>query len=123
MPCVEIVESKRKRIVKAPFRATVAIVLGTGSAIKAVGHGIGNVGKGLKMGQSKEWVPEADAKRVNGKYVKMPAGEDAKGVNVDAKKAEREVKVFDEKGARLWKDDDWDAQTEKGSVIDEKLES
>ena len=121
MPCVKIVESAPKRIVKAPFRATAAVVLGTGAVVKAVGHGIGKVGKGLKMGQSKEWVPEADAKCVNGRYVKIgaPQGE---GLRVEARKAERQVKVFNEKGARMWKDEDWDASTERGSVVDEKLD-
>ena len=123
MPCVKVAESTPKRIVKAPFRATGAIILGTGSVIKAVGHGIGKVGKGLKMGESKEWVPEADTKCVNGRYLKVgDAGEEGTGVRVEPKKAEREIKVFNEKGVRMWKDEDWDTQTEKGSVIDEKLD-
>ena len=124
MPFVKVVESTPKRIVKAPFRATAAIILGTGSVIKAVGHGIGKVGKGMKMGESKKWVPEADARSVNGKYVKVGRDEEGTGVRVETKKAEREVKVFNEKGVRMWKDEDWDAVTENGSVVDadEKLD-
>lgn len=121
MPSVKIVESVPKRIIKAPFRATSLIFNATGSVIKATGHGISKVGKGLKMGKSSEWVPEADAKKMGTRYVKTNS-EVEKSVPAQAKKAQREVKVFNEKGGRLWGEDDWDAMTEKGSVIDEKLD-
>jgi hypothetical protein len=121
MPCIKVVESVPRRILKAPFRATAAVVIGTGSVIKSVGLGLGKVGNKVKMGDSKEWVPEADVKCVNGRYIKVGANGEEKGVRVEAKKAEREIKVFNDKGARLWGDEDWDACTEKGSILDEKV--
>jgi hypothetical protein len=33
----------------------------------------------------------------------------------------REIKVFDKKGRPIWGDEDSDADTEKGSLVDEKL--
>ncbi|RMZ76283.1 hypothetical protein DV737_g4882, partial [Chaetothyriales sp. CBS 132003] len=125
MPCVKVVESLPKRAFKLPFRATGEVIQGTGSIIKAIGLGIAKAGKALKMGRSTEWILEADVKLINGKYVKATdglGGAGDNGVTLTPRKATREIKVFNEKGSRLWKDDDWDARTEKGSLLDEKLE-
>ncbi|RMZ89755.1 hypothetical protein DV736_g3009, partial [Chaetothyriales sp. CBS 134916] len=124
MHCVKVVESLPKRILKLPFRATGEVIQGTGATVKTIGIGIVKAGQALKMGQSTEWILQADAKLVNGKYVKVTdsVGGGDNGIAIKTRKASREIKVFDEKRSRLWKDEDWDARTEKGSILDGKLD-
>ena len=110
MPQVEIKEKKRIRVLKAPFRATGAIVLGTGLAIRAVGIGISKLGSKLQMGPSSEWVAEADI--------------DSDGKKIDRSKPQPEQKkpidVFNEKGEKNWSDGASVASTDIGSDYDEK---
>lgn len=110
MPQVEIKEKKRIRVLKAPFRATGAIVLGTGLAIKAVGTGISKLGSKLQMGSSSEWVAEADL------------GPEGKKIDRSKPQAEQKkpIDVFNEKGEKNWSDEASIASTDIGSDYDEK---
>lgn len=111
MPQVEIKEKKRTRVLKAPFRATGAILLGTGSVIKAIGNGISKLGGRAKMGSSSEWVDEADI------------NSDGKRTDWSKPRAEhkRTVDVFNEKGEKSWSDEASVASTDVGSDFDEKI--
>jgi hypothetical protein len=111
MPMVKIKERKRVMIAKAPFRGVGLLVGGTGAAIRSVGHGLCLLGNKVKMGKSSDWVAEADVK--DGKVVKN---------NTDAVPAAKtEVKIFNEKGEKLWKWEDDDASTTAGSVHEKEF--
>jgi hypothetical protein len=115
MPAVEVKERKRVTVAKAPFRAVGFAIGGTGQVIKIVGQGLSKLGNKVKMGSRSEWVLEADVVVKNGRYVK-------KGVGVDVnERGKTEIKIFDAKGNRLWKNDDGDASTTAGSIFDEKV--
>jgi len=115
MPAVEIKERKRVTVAKAPFRVVGFAIGGTGLVIKSVGRGLSKVGNKVKMGSRSKWVPEADVIVKNGRHVK-------KGDGVDAnERGKTEIKIFDAKGHRLWKEDDGDASTTAGSIFDEKV--
>jgi len=117
MPAVQVKEKKTVTVAKAPFRAVGLVIGGTGLAIKSIGHGLYSIGTKVKMGSRSEWIPEADVVVKNGKKVK------ASSVVVD-KGNKTEIKIFDEKGRKLWKDDDSDSGTLSCSTYatDEKLE-
>lgn len=97
-------------------------VSGTGAVLKGIGHGLTHVGDKMKMGKSKQWVPEADVKfNVSEKawhkdHSKVQGGGRLGTFVEDVEK--RETKVFDEKGRRLWGDEDSLASTEGGSAVD-----
>jgi hypothetical protein len=113
MPMVKIKERKRVQIIKAPFRGVGLLVGGTGAAIRGVGHGLCLLGNKVKMGKSSEWVAEVDVK--DGKKV-------VKNNNTDAVSAPKtEVKIFNEKGQKLWKWEDDDASTTAGSVYEKEF--
>jgi hypothetical protein len=114
MPMVHVKEKKRIQLIKAPFRGVAAVVGGTGLAIKGVGKGLCWVGEKVRMGQSGQWVAEADLDK-DGK-IKGKAKKD-NGVTGAEKK---EVKIFNEKGEKMWRDDDDSASTTAGSIYDEK---
>ncbi len=132
IPMVEIKERKRVRVAKAPFRAVGLMVGGVGLAIRSVGHGVAKLGDLAVMGPSSEWVPEADV-GANGKKIdwfkrfdqehkdrlskieRAQAGAQSKSVVQSA------TKVFNEKGEKLWKDDDSIASTRAGSDEEEVL--
>ena len=122
-----VTENNITHVVKAPFRLVGSCVSGTGKGIAAIGRGIAHVGEKAKLGKSKEWVPEADV-RYDGKGKayrkddkKMTTKSTTTTTTAQAEaEYKREVKVFDEKGRRLWGDEDSLASTEGGSVVDEK---
>jgi hypothetical protein len=114
MPMVHIKEKKRIQVVKAPFRGVAAVIGGTGLAIKGVGKGLCWVSEKVQMGKSGEWVAEADLDK-DGK-IKGNGKKDC-GVTGTEKK---EIKIFNEKGEKTWKDDDDTASTTAGSIYDEK---
>ena len=115
MPRVEIKEKKRVRVLKAPLRATGAILLGTSLAMQAVGNGLTKVGNKISMGPSSEWVAEVDidssGKKIN--RSKYPAEQ-----KLGDKK--RYIDIFNEKGQRNWSDGASIASTDVGSDYDEK---
>ena len=113
MPMVRIKEKKRVQVIKAPFRGVAAVVGGAGLAIKGVGKGLCWVSEKVHMGQSGQWVAEADFDK-DGK-IKVKGKDDE---SVDGKK--KRVKIFNEKGEKMWKDDDDNASTTAGSIYDEK---
>lgn len=120
MPMVQIKERRRIRVVKAPFRAVAAVVGGTGFVFKQIGKGISNAGKGLKMGQSSQWVPEADVD-ASGKKIDW-AQKERKEARVDRKAVKKPAKIIDEKDEKLWDDAASDASTEAGvETTDEKF--
>jgi len=116
--CVEIKEKKRLRLVKAPFRATGAIIGGTGVVIKAVGRGVCKVGKAMKMGPSSQWIPEhdigPDGNRTNWSKVKDVS------MKVERPTARKTIDVFNEKGEKNWSGGASVASTDIGSDSDEK---
>jgi len=118
MPCVEVKEKKRVRVVKAPFRLTGAVISGTGSVIKVVGRGVYKAGKAMQMGSSSQWVPEADigpdGKKIGSRKVKDGA------VKVEKPGEKKTIDVFNEKGERNWSDGASMASTDVGSDFDEK---
>ena len=132
MPSVEIKEPSLPRIAKSPFRLLGGTVSGTGKVISALGHGLGHVGSKISMGKSRKWVPEADVtfdaegrathKDDGGSWDNNAGFRAAKKEHHGTEKApaeiQREVKVFDEKGRRLWGDEDSLASTEGGSIVD-----
>jgi hypothetical protein len=108
MPMVKIKEKKGITLIKAPFRGVGFIVGGTGAAIKGIGQGLCHIGNKVKMGKSSEWVAEADVK-------------DGKVNNYSAPEAKKEeIKIFSEKGEKLWKWDD-DASTTADSVYEKEF--
>jgi hypothetical protein len=115
MPMVHIKEKKRVQIIKAPFRGVAAVVGGAGAAVKGVGQGLCWIGEKASMGKSGQWVAEADLDKDGkikgkGKKDRVATGEEKK-----------EVKIFNEKGEKMWKDDDDTASTTTGSIYDEKV--
>ena len=110
MPMVHLKEKKRIQVIKAPFRGVAAVVGGAGIAIKGVGKGLCWVSEKVHMGQSGQWVVEADLDK-DGKIKST-----AKAGNAEKK----EVKIFNENGEKVWKDDDDSASTTAGSIYDEK---
>ncbi|KIV83998.1 hypothetical protein PV11_05978 [Exophiala sideris] len=125
MPMVEIKERKRVRVAKAPIRTVAAAVSGVGHAVRAVGHGIAKLGDLGKLGKSSEWVPEADV--VNGKKVDWAdiLRKESAEKSLRAGKVHKQVypKVFNEKGEKVWADDDSVASTTAGGdeVFEEKV--
>ena len=113
MPMVHIKEKKRVQVIKAPFRGVAAVVGGAGLAIKGVGKGLCWVGEKVHMGQSGEWVAEADLDK-DGK-IKIKGKTDK---SVEEEKGE--VKIFNENGEKMWDDDDDNASATAGSTYDEK---
>lgn len=110
MPMVKIRERKRVMIAKAPFRGVGMIIGGTGAAIRGIGQGLCHLGNKAKMGKSSEWIAEADVKdgETNTKHpVSAPA--------------KTEVKIFNEKGEKLWKWEDDDASTTAGSIYEKEF--
>ncbi len=130
MPSVLVSESLSIRILKSPFRLTGSVISGSGTVIKAVGYGVGKLGKKIALGKGREWVPEADVVW-NGKGKAVRKGSGAGGAAAktvgEAGKGEekRNVKVFDDEGKKVWGEKwdlcDDDVSTEAGSLLDEKL--
>jgi hypothetical protein len=114
MPMVHFKEKKRIQIVKAPFRGVAAVVGGAGVAVKGVGQGLCWIGEKVSMGKSGQWVAEADLDK-DGKI----KGTGKKG-GVANREVKKEMKIFNEKGEKMWKDDDDTASTTGGSIYDEK---
>jgi len=111
---VLIKEDKRRRVVKAPFRGIAAVVKGTGLAMCGIGRGLCAVGNKVKMGNSSEWIPKDGTK--DGKRIKS---EISKPVVFDGG-ARTKITIFNEKGEKMWKDDDSVASTTAGSTFEEK---
>ena len=110
MPMVILKEKKRFQVIKAPFRGVAAVVGGAGIAVKGVGKGLCWISEKVHMGQSGQWVAEADLDK-NGKIKS-----NAKAGDVEKK----EVKICNENGEKMWKDDDDSVSTTAGSIYDEK---
>lgn len=109
MPMVKIKEKKRTTLLKAPFRGVGFLVGGTGAAIKGVGQGLCHLGNKVRMGKSSKWIAEADVKDGKvGKKNTAPAAE------------KKEIKIFNEKGEKMWRWDD-DASTTAGSVYEKEF--
>lgn len=113
MPCIEVKEKKRIRVIKAPFRFTGAVINGTGCVIKAAGRGVCKVGKALQMGQSSKWVLEADI----GSDGKVKAGP----MEAESPSEKKTIDVFNENGEKNWNDDASVASTDVGSDFNEKI--
>lgn len=122
MPMVEVKERKRVMIAKAPFRGIGLAISGVGLTVRAVGHGVAKLGSAVKMGPSSQWVPEGDV--VDGKIadwakiwndekeqIKLRVESQIGGAG-HKKQSSPVVKVFNEKGEKLWKDDDSIASTQ-----------
>lgn len=122
MPMVEVKERKRVMIAKAPFRGIGLAISGVGLTVRAVGHGVAKLGSAVKMGPSSQWVPEGDV--VDGKIadwakiwndekeqIKLRVESQIGGAG-HKKQSSAVIKVFNEKGEKLWKDDDSIASTQ-----------
>jgi len=107
---VHVPERKLVTVTKAPFRGVGLLMGGAGYLVKGVGKGLCRVGDKVGMGKSGgKWVPEADW-----------IDEQVQKVN-KANVVKKEIKIFDEKGARLWRgDEDCHSVTSAGSICDEK---
>lgn len=118
MPCVGVKEKKRLRLVKAPFRATGAVIGGTGFVIKAVGRGVCKVGKAMQMGPSSQWIPEGDIgpdeNKIDWRKVKDVS------VKVERPTERKTIDVFNEAGEKNWSDGASVASTDIGGDFDEK---
>lgn len=133
MPMVEVKERKRVKIAKAPFRGIGLAITGVGATVRAVGHGVAKLGSAVKMGPSSRWVPQGDVTE-DGKVIDWAKVWDDEKKQIKLKveaqmgqgaaagqKMPAVVKVFNEKGEKLWRDDDSVASTEAGGeVINEK---
>ncbi|KAK7897110.1 hypothetical protein LTR67_004999 [Exophiala xenobiotica] len=117
MPMVEIKERKAVRAAKAPIRTVGFALAGVGSAIRGVGHSVKKMGEMGRLGKSAEWVPEADV--LDGKKIGWEQKEKVRAERVKMERAKKQVqhKVFNEKGEKLWKDDDSVASTAKGDEV------
>jgi len=98
--------------------ATVGFVVGgVGLAIRTVGHGVAKLGEVASLGKSSEWVPEMDV--VGGKKVdwskEFEKERRARLSKIEGAQKMVQAKVFNEKGEKMWKDDDSDASTKAGS--------
>ncbi len=118
MPCVEVKEKKRVRLAKAPFRATGAVIQGTGSVIRAVGRGVGKFGTVMRMGPSSQWVAKADF-GADGKKIDWSKVADS-SVKAEEPGEKKPIDVFNKKGERQWSDSASVASTNIGSDFDEK---
>ncbi|KEF50850.1 uncharacterized protein A1O9_13098, partial [Exophiala aquamarina CBS 119918] len=105
MPMVEVKERKRFAIAKPPFRGIGLAIASVGATMRAVGHGVAKFGSVIKMGTSSHWVPDGDVTE-DGKVT------DWAQVRDDGQKIPAVVKVYKEKGEKLWKDDDSVTSTE-----------
>lgn len=133
MPSVLVSEPRRKRVLKAPFRAVGAVVHLAGVGVESLGSGVKGVARGLKMGEAKEWVAEADVvydrkgKAMMGKKTKKDTVVKAKKMKSDGLEQKKlqcggSLKVFSDEGKMLWRDDDSVASTERGDEeCDEKV--
>ena len=110
MPMVHMEEKRCIRVVKAPFRGVAAVVGGAGLAVKGVGKGLCWVSEKVHMGQSGQWVAEVDLDK-DGK-IKQRIKKDASVAG-----PEKETKIFNEKGEKMWKDDDDAASTSAASMF------
>ena len=123
MPMVEVKERKRVRVAKAPFRTIGFMVSGVGFVVRAAAHGVVKIGDAVKMGKSSEWVPEGDV--VNGKKVdwsrvfENERRDKLVKIERNQKNASSgmKVKVFNENGEKVWKDDDSVASTTFGAEV------
>lgn len=119
MPMVQIKERKRVRVAKAPIRTAGFAISGVGLAIRTVGNGVTKLGDLGKLGKSFEWVPAADV--VGGKKVNWPAifEKETREKLVKFEKAKHQIltKIFNERGQKIWKDDDSVASTTRGDEI------
>ncbi|KAI9792519.1 MAG: hypothetical protein M1816_002039 [Peltula sp. TS41687] len=117
MPMVQIKEKKRVKILKAPFRAVATVAQIGGWAIAEAGDGLMLIGDLLNMGHPDgKWVSRAEYQE--GKKAKAKMLEDLK-----AAAAKKEIKIFNEKGERFWKEEDDEVSTTAGSLMDEKSEN
>lgn len=115
MAKVHVKEKKRVKLFKAPVRGVAGLIQGIGLVTSGVGEGLMWVGGKLKMGSADgKWVAEADI----GKDARVKAKKVEDGMSTAVKK---EFKIFNEKGERMWKEEDDDASTTAGSVTDEKV--
>ena len=128
MPMVEIKERKRVRVAKAPFRTIGFVVSGVGLVVRAAAHGVVKLGDVAKMGKGSEWVPEGDV--VDGKKVDWSSvfEKERRDKLIKIERNERNggsgvtVKVFNEKGEKVWKDDDSVASTTLGAEVSREKE-
>lgn len=116
MAMVLVKEKRRYFIVKAPFRATAAVVHGVGSVVKHVGRGICKVGEVIKLGPGSEWIPEADID-ANGKKIDW-----SRRMRALAKGAREDVTTPPTKKCDAWDDGASVASTQAGSEkVDDKM--
>lgn len=133
MPMVEVKERKRVKIAKAPFRGIGLAITGVGATVRAVGHNVAKLGSAVKMGPSSRWVPEEDVTEDGKiidwakvwddekKQIKLKVEAQMKQGAGGSRKMPAVVKVFNEKGEKLWRDDDSVASTEAGGeCVNEK---
>lgn len=128
-----VTEPVSTRLVKSPLRLVGGTFSATGAVIEGIGHGLTRVGDKLKVGKSKQWVAEADVRfdgrgkawhkddvkvRGGGRLGSLVDNEESEKREIWKECVKREVKVFDEKGQRLWGDEDSLASTEGGCVVD-----
>lgn len=107
---VHIKEKKRVKLAKAPFRGAAAVVGGVGLGVKGVGKGLCWISDKVRMGPSGgQWIAEAD----------LPKADAAATVGGGGEK--RDIKIFNENGEKVWKEDDDAQSTAAGSIFDEKI--
>ena len=114
---------------KAPVRLIGGTVSATGAVMQSIGCGLTRVGEKLKMGKGKQWVAEADVSvrvddRVGASAEEEKEESEKREIWHECVERKREVQVFDDKddkGRRLWGDEDSLASTaDGGSVVDGK---
>lgn len=117
MPMVEIKEKRHIQVVKAPFRVAAAVIAGSGRMVESLGHGLIRVSQAVKLGNRSEWVAEADIKANKKTTLGSAAGGN---VTFATSKPKKMTRVFNEKGGKVWSDNDSVASTEAGSMLNEK---
>ena len=113
MPMVEVKERRRITVIKAPFRATAAVLSGAGTAIKGIGQGVCWIGDKVRLGpKGVRWVPGRD----------VEDGRTAESTQVDVL-GKKSIRIFQENGDKCWNEEKWDdsASTTAGSIVDEKM--
>lgn len=104
---VLIKEKNRITVAKAPFRATATAINATGFVLKSLGSGICKLGKLAKLGERSEWIAEADVD-ARGNKISYPYEADVTFIPSIKK---TQIKVFNEKGEKMWSDNDSIAST------------
>lgn len=120
MPMVRIKESKRAMLLKAPLRVAGAGVMGAGLMLSDAGKAFVWLGSKMHMGpRGGKWVNKDDLEDELKRADQKNKSKKSKAQVGHAKPEQKEAVVTTEKDEKFpWRDEDNDASTTAGSVVD-----